>query len=111
MAEKKKAAKPSAAIVAEVSGGVLAQLEADRTADTVPGEVQAGLFGGKVQDGLKKLVRKLVPAIVEGFLLTKGGTTLGPEQIRMLIEIATRVARELMARDAVSEGRPGPEAA
>lgn len=103
-APAKKASKPHADLVNQACDDVLAHLEANQTVDTMPHGAQAGLFGGdnaKLKEGLKKLVKAVVPGLLEGAMLVGDGT-LSPAKVKALVEIAARVAGELMRQ----EGQP-----
>lgn len=97
-APKKKAMKPHADLVNQVQDDVLAHIEANQTVDTLPHGAQAGLFGGdnaKLKDGLKKLVKAVVPGLLEGAMVVGDGN-LSPDKVKHLVEIAARVATELL---------------
>lgn len=106
MAEaKKKAApkaktKPDAAVLEDVKAQVMSQIEANQTVDTMPHGPQA-LFGGDWKGGLKKVVDKVLPALLEAAILSAGGLT--PGKIAKIVEIAVRVIPDLIAPEPEGE--------
>ena len=96
MASAKKASpkppKPDKEAVKGLEDQVLASLQASQTVDTIEG-VQAGLFSG---GNLKKLVQKLISALLEGSTLVVDGS-VSPDDARRLVEIAVRTIQDLIA--------------
>jgi hypothetical protein len=66
----------------------------------MPEGAQAGLFNN---GGLKKLVQKLIPALLEGSTLVVDGS-ISPEDARRLVEIAVRTIQDLIAMGRSPDG-------
>jgi len=101
MSEAKKKAsapktKPDAAVLEDVKAQVMSQIEANQTVDTLPHGAQAGLFGPEGREKLKKLVGKIVPALLEGTMMVADGQ-LSADEIRTLVERGVTLIQGILA--------------